>query len=239
MQERGASVECLVQMVRVLMDDVRHAPPDEIIAIAREMLHDLKTKDLQMYFTNPQVESLLMQYGDAAQIDRSTTHDGLYVVQANLSASKASQYVKTIMHDTVTLDASGGATHLFQLRLVYNQIGQVYGYDTYRDYVRVYVPPGSRLLWGDGFDTGVPLCGGAYTQCSPTGIYPRNELVCPLGQYQAGAAAPSLTDPDGEYVLDNLEQGDRMVDAGIHSIRWGHHPIATAMSLDVLCMVAG
>ena len=186
-------------LARVLMDDVRHAPPDEIIAIAREMLHDLKTKDLQMYFTNPQVESLLMQYGDAAQIDRSTTHDGLYVVQANLSASKASQYVKTIMHDTVTLDASGGATHLFQLRLVYNQIGQVYGYDTYRDYVRVYVPPGSRLLWGDGFDTGVPLCGGAYTQCSPTGIYPRDELVCPLGQYQAGAAAPSLTDPDGGH----------------------------------------
>src|SRR5436305_1208953 len=136
-------------LARVLMDDVRHAPPDEVIAIAREMLHDLKTKDLQMYFTNPQVESLLMQYGDAAQIDRSTTHDGLYVVQANLSASKASQYVKTIMHDTVMLDASGGATHLFQLRLVYNQIGQVYGYDTYRDYVRVYVPPGSRLLWGD------------------------------------------------------------------------------------------
>ena len=43
-------------------------------------------------------------------MDRSTTHDGLYVVQANLSASKASQYVQTIMHDTVTLDAAGVCT---------------------------------------------------------------------------------------------------------------------------------
>jgi Protein of unknown function (DUF4012) len=184
-------------LAHLIMDQVRHAPPDELLAIGQEILHDLKTKDLQMYFTDPQAESLLMQYNDAAQLDRSTAHDGLYVVQANVSASKASQYVKTIMHDTVTLDAAGGATHLLQLRLVYNQIGPVYGYDTYRDYVRVYIPPNSRLLWGSGFDTGVPLCGGQYAQCSPTGVYPQDQLVCPTGLYQPGAQAPTITDPDG------------------------------------------
>lgn len=186
-------------LAHLLMDKVRHAPPDEIIAIAREMLHDLKTKDLQVYFTNLQVEELLMNFGYAAQIDRSTSHDGLYVVQANVSASKASQYVKTIMHDTVTLDANGGATHVLQLRLVYNQIGPVYGYDTYRDYVRIYVPPTSKFLWGDGFDTGTPLCGGLYQQCPQTGVYPHDELLCPTGLFQPGAAAPSIADPDGGH----------------------------------------
>ena len=186
-------------LAHLLMDKVRYAPPDEILAIAQEMLHDLKTRDLQVYFTNPQVEELLTKYDYSAQIDHSTTHDGLYVVQANLSASKASQYVKTIMHDTVLLDAQGGATHVLQLRLVYNQIGPVYGYDTYRDYVRIYVPPNSRFLWGDGFDTGIPLCGGLYQQCQPTGVYPQGELLCPTGQFQPGAAAPSIIDPDGAH----------------------------------------
>jgi hypothetical protein len=186
-------------LAHLVMDKVRHAPPDEIIAIAREMLHDLKTKDLQVYFTNPQVEELLMNFGYAAQVDRSTSHDGLYVVQADLSASKASQYVKTIMHDTVTLDAHGGATHVLQLRLVYNQIGRVYGYDTYRDYVRIYVPPTSKFLWGDGFDTGTPLCGGPYQRCPQTGVYPHDELLCPTGLFQPGAAAPSIADPDGGH----------------------------------------
>src|SRR5713226_4814192 len=184
-------------LAHLVMDKVRHAPPDEIIAIARQALHDLKTKDLQVYVTNPQIEKVLMNFGYAAQVDRSTSHDGLYVVQANVSASKASQYVKTIMHDTVTLDAAGGATHLLQLRLVYNQIGPVYGYDTYRDYVRVYVPSNSRLLSGNGFDTGTPLCGGVGVQCSPTGVYPQDQLVCPTGLYQPGAQAPSITDVDG------------------------------------------
>ncbi|HVB75946.1 MAG TPA: DUF4012 domain-containing protein [Ktedonobacteraceae bacterium] len=184
-------------LAQLILSQVRHAPPDELLAIGQEVLHDLKTKDLQVYFTDPQAESLLTQYGDAAQLNRSTSQDGLYVVQANVSANKASQYVKTILHDTVTLDAAGGATHVLQLRLVYNQIGPVYGYDTYRDYVRVYVPPGSKLLWGNGFDTGVPLCGGSYVQCPQTDVYPQDQLVCPTGQYQPGAHAPTISDPSG------------------------------------------
>src|SRR5207244_11391329 len=91
-------------LAHLLMDRVRHAPPDEILTIARQMLHDLKTKDLQIYVTNPQVEQLLVKFGDAAQVDRSPFHDGLYVVQANVSASKSSQYVRTLLHYTVTLN---------------------------------------------------------------------------------------------------------------------------------------
>src|SRR5260370_13034964 len=94
-----------------------------------------------------------MQYGDAAQIDRSTTHDGMYVVQTNISASKASQYVQTNIHDTITLDSADGATHFMQLRLVYNQLVPVYGYDGYRDYIRVSVPPTCELLTRNAFTT--------------------------------------------------------------------------------------
>ncbi len=184
-------------LAHLLMDKVRHAPPDELITIGRQMLYDLKTKDLQVYVTNPQIESLLVQYGDAAQIDRSTTHDGEYVVQANVSASKASQFVHTILQDTVSLNAEGGATHVLHMRLVYNQIGPVYGYDTYRDYVRVYVPPSSTFLWGDGFDTGNPLCGAYLPACPQTDVYPKDELLCPNGEFQPGAAAPTIADPNG------------------------------------------
>ena len=184
-------------LAHLLMDRVRHAPPDEILTVARQTLHDLKTKDLQIYVTNPQVEQLLVKFGDAAQVDRSPFHDGLYVVQANVSASKASQYVRTILHDTVTLNSTGGATHVLQIRLVYDQLGPVYGYDTYHDYVRVYVPPASKYLWGDGFDTGVPLCGAYLGNCPRYDVYPRDELLCPAGLFQPGAQAPSIADEDG------------------------------------------
>ena len=181
----------------LLLARVRSAPSSELLAIAHQVLDDLQTKDLQVYFTDPAAEKVLMHYGYAGQIDRSTTHDSLFVVQQNLSASKASQYVQTIMEDTVSLDSKGGATHLLQIRLVYNQAGPVYGYDTYYDYLRVYVPPNSRLISGDGFSTGTPLCGGAYGNCPVNGPYPGGELVCPAGQYQPGASPPSLAGSDG------------------------------------------
>lgn len=193
-------------VARTLLDRVRHASPSELLAIAQEIPHDLQTKDLQVYLSDPQLENLLMHYGDAGQIDRSTTHDGVYVVQANVSASKASQYVRTTIHDVVTLDANGGATHVMQLRLAYTQIGPVYGLDTYRDYVRIYVPPSAHFLWGTSFDTGQPLCGGPLAPCADNGIYSHNELVCPTGQYQAGASAPMLGDPyvGGLHPLDTI-----------------------------------
>ncbi len=181
-------------VAHTLMDTIRHASPTMFLGLGQQMLHDLQTKDLQIYMANTQIENLLAQHGYAAQVDRSTTHDGLYVVQANVSASKASQYVKTTLHDSVTLDTNGGATHLLHMQLAYNQLGFVYGLDTYRDYVRVYVPPTAKFLGGDGFDTGTPLCGGPLAACGQNGIYKYDELVCPAGLYDAGASAPMLGD---------------------------------------------
>lgn len=184
-------------LTTLVMDKVRSAQPNQLLALAHQVLYDLQSKDLQAYFTDPATENVLTQYGYAGQLDRSTTHDGFYVVQENLSASKASQYVQTVMHDTVTLDKQGGATHLLQFHLVYNQAGPVYGYDTYYDYVRVYVPSNSTLLYGDGFASGTPLCGGSYGDCPLNGVYPGDELKCPAGQYQPGASPPSLMGSDG------------------------------------------
>jgi Protein of unknown function (DUF4012) len=184
-------------LASLLIQRVRRASPSELIAIARQLTEDLKTRDLQVYVSNPQIEGLLAQHGDAGTIDSSNSHDGLYVVQANISASKASQYVRSIMHDNVTLDSQGGATHVLQLRLAYNQLGPVYGYDTYHDYVRVYVPPSSKYLWGGGFDTGTPLCGATLVACPQRDVYPQEELQCPAGQYQPGAQAPSIVNEDG------------------------------------------
>jgi hypothetical protein len=185
------------RLASVLMNQIRHAPPDEMLALVREMLYDLKTKDLQIYVTNPQIEALIGQYGSTSEIDRSTQHDGLFVVQANVSASKASQYVRTNIQDRITLDTHGGATHVMTLKLDYTQAGPVYGFDTYRDYVRIYVPSKSQFLWGNGFDQGFnqPLCGGRYPACPQDDIYGNGALACQPDLSQSGFATWLLGDP--------------------------------------------
>jgi hypothetical protein len=122
------------------------------------------------------VEQWLVDHGYSGSIDTFTRQDGFVVVQANISVSKASQYVHTTEHDDIVLDAQGGATHNLTITLDYQPTGPIYGFDTYADYIRVYVPKTAQFLSGDGFDTGQCLpppnatsgCCTASTSASPT-----------------------------------------------------------------------
>ena len=185
------------RVTTALINAVTHLPFNKMFSMANEMLHSMKSKDLQIYVTNSQLESLIGKYGSIASLDRSTTHDGLFIVQSNLSASKASQYVTTTIQDTIQLDHRGGATHNLQLTLDYQQKGDVYGLETYRDYVRIYVPVNSQLLTGNGFDQyGKPYCGdeqSVYRLCQPD-VYGDGSLVC-SPPVEIGYATSYLNDP--------------------------------------------
>ncbi len=187
------------RVTKLLMDKVKHAQVSDLIGIADEMLHALKTRDLQVFVTNTQIENLLVKYDAAAVIDRSTTHDGLFVVQSNVSANKGSQYVQTRLHDTVTLDANGGATHALQIHLVYHVIDQIYGPDTYHDYVRVYVPPNAKFLGGNGFEQlGQPYCStyAGIGACPMYDAYGDGDLMCPANQSDPMVETNQITDPN-------------------------------------------
>ncbi len=185
------------RVTTTLISTVMHLPIDKLPPMVSEMLHSMKTKDLQVYVTNPQLEAWIGKYGSTASLDRSSNHDGLFIVQSNLSANKASQYVTTAVQDTITLDGKGGATHNMQMTLAYQQKGDVYGLDTYRDYVRVYVPVNSQLLTGNGFDQyDRPYCGDAksgYRLCSQN-VYGDGSLVC-SSTVEIGYATSYLNDP--------------------------------------------
>jgi hypothetical protein len=179
----------------VLIQHALKSPPDELLRLASEMLYAMQTKDVQIYVTNNEVEQLLAKYGSTSQMDIAPDHDGLFIVQTNVSVSKASQYVRTYIQDTVTLDADGGATHVMNMRLAYTMQGTVYGWDYYRDYVRIYVPLNSELLGGNGFDADYrPFCGSmaGYDPCE-TDVYGDGTLICP----------PNVDAGDGVQILDS------------------------------------
>jgi hypothetical protein len=138
----------------LLLDKVRHLSTSKLLDIVKGAIKDIQARDLEIYLTDAQAEAWLVAHGYSGGMSDFSGQDGFMVVQANISVSKASQYVTTTEHDDVVLDAQGGATHTLTITLNYQQTGPVYGFDTYADYVRVYVPPTAEFLSGDGFDTG-------------------------------------------------------------------------------------
>jgi len=194
---------------KMLLDRVRHLSTKQLLDVVKGAIKDIQSHDLEIYFADPQAEQWLSDHGYSGATDSFAKQDGFEVVQANISISKASQYVHTTEHDDIVLDAQGGATHNLTITLDYQQTGQVYGFDTYADYIRVYVPQNAQFLSGDGFDTGQALC-------NPTPVGPPKKGVPPppgtggttqvtgCSQYDTYFPSDARTCPDGNYKL-----GDR------------------------------
>jgi Protein of unknown function (DUF4012) len=143
---------------QLLQEKVKRLPLSQLVLLAKQVWKDVLTKDLQVYVTNQQVEDLLVKRHAAGQIDTTSKVDGYAFVQANVSAAKSTPYVAVTQRDDITLDAQGGALHQLTITLRNDPQGPIYGYPTYRDYVRIYVPPQARFLSGGGFDQLTPMC---------------------------------------------------------------------------------
>jgi len=129
---------------------VRQIATAHIPQFIRIVADAVQTKDLQLYFNAPAVETLLHNTRLDASI-QTTPGDDLFVVDANIGANKANSLINNTLTDEVTIDTSGDVLHHTTLRYAWTTQGQIYGPPLYRDYARVYVPSGSVLQIQDGW----------------------------------------------------------------------------------------
>jgi hypothetical protein len=132
------------------LDRVRKSPSSTLPRLLQLTISSLRSKDVQVYLNPDSAENLLRSYNLDSSI-RSPGGDGLFVVDANISGSKANSLITNTLNDEVTLDARGNAIHHTTIRYAWTSQGPVYGSNLYRDYVRIYVPPGSVLQIQDGW----------------------------------------------------------------------------------------
>ncbi len=119
-------------------------------AFVQVLLNGLRAKDIEIYFNASAAETALRQLHLAATVD-APTNDSLFVVDTNFSPDKANNLITNTLNDQVTIDAAGNAMHQTTLRYYWGTYGDVYGALTYRDYIRVYLPPGSVVTQQQGW----------------------------------------------------------------------------------------
>lgn len=137
-----------------LMAHIRQivSSPSAYSKLSKLTTNSLHAKDIQVYLNSGTAEKILQHYQLASSIQASTG-DSLFVVDANISPNKANDFIKYTMHDQITIDASGNAVHHTTLSYAWVLKGQNYGSSIYRDYVHVYVPPGSTLQTQNGWQS--------------------------------------------------------------------------------------
>lgn len=141
--------EHLIARVRQLTNS-----PSAMSSLFKLVINSLHAKDIQIYLNASSAESILQHYQLASTI-QAPVGDSLFVVDANIAADKANDFIKYTMHDQVTIDTSGNAIHHTTLSYAWTLQGQHqnYGSPVYRDYVRIYVPPDSALQSQNGWQS--------------------------------------------------------------------------------------
>lgn len=117
----------------------------------------VQTKDIQIYVDAAAAENILRQYNIASAIE-APSGDSVFIVDANVIGNKANDFMTYSLNDRISVDGLGVATH--RATLTYNwpitaeSSRNDYGTTSfYRDYLRIYVPPGSVLEGQSGWDT--------------------------------------------------------------------------------------
>jgi len=108
----------------------------------------LKTKDLQVYFNDPQMEALLAQLKDSSTVAPSQG-DMVFPIDTNVGATYVNGDIQETISDTVTLDSKGNATHdmaiHYNFPVVNHTWSSMYSMWTLRDVLRIIVPKGAQL----------------------------------------------------------------------------------------------
>jgi Protein of unknown function (DUF4012) len=129
---------------------VHQLAPGQLSKFVLLMVNAVHSKDLQLYVNAAVAENLLHRFHLDAAI-QSPAGDSLFVVDANIAPNKANNFIINTLDDRVTIDTQGNVMHRATLQYAWTIAGQNYGNPIYRDFVHIYVPPGSELLTQDGW----------------------------------------------------------------------------------------
>jgi serine/threonine protein kinase len=135
------------------LESIHKLGASDVPHLVQMLVSSLHTKDLQIYFNATPAEGLLKLSNINATI-QAPASDSLFVVDANIAGDTANQFIANTLHDQVTIDGNGNATHHTVLQYAWVKSGRVFGSPLYSDYVRIYVPPGSSLQKQQGWQPG-------------------------------------------------------------------------------------
>ncbi len=144
------------QLMPILLDRLQKLPPTDFFSLFSVVHNSLQAKEIQLYHTNSMLQKKIDTFGFAGQI-QPTNRDYLAVVDTNIGGGKTDQVIGSQVLLTSQIGPLGDVVNT--LKIIKRHDGDPTDQFTgqmYRDYLRIYVPQGSRLLSAKGFTPPAP-----------------------------------------------------------------------------------
>ncbi len=148
-------------LMRATLTKAYSAPRQQWPPLFEGFFQDMAARHLQFYFVKPEAQQAMEMLGAAGRMTAPENTDFLAVINSNLGGAKSNLFVTSEISQTVTPPENGMITKT--LELVYKnprpadncnlEAGKLCLNSTLRDWTRVYLPQGTRLVEANGFTT--------------------------------------------------------------------------------------
>ena len=123
----------------------------EYLSLLKVFNKSVKEKSIQMYFTDNAIESIIDQYGwSGALVD--TNKDYLNVVNTNIGGGKTDNSIRQKINHNVNILSNGSIINTLKIKRTFAESDNIFAQTKNRNYMRVYVPRGSKLIEASGWD---------------------------------------------------------------------------------------
>jgi hypothetical protein len=144
---QGISVQnrklILKKLAAILADEL--VTVGNIPKLADLALEELRNKNIQLYFKDPELQKTAEGVNWAGKVNQSWQGDYLMAVDANLGALKSDYYIDRSMDYTVDLTKEKPQATL-KITYTHNAVTGDWRTTDYHSYLRVYAPKGAELL---------------------------------------------------------------------------------------------
>lgn len=147
-QDRKAVLGTLMQQI---LAKSLGAGPDKILDFINTGVKLASDKHIMFYMHDQKTQQALSKLHWTGEI-RSFNGDYLHINDSNFAGGKSNLYVEEKVTDEITIDGGGNVKHKVTIDYKNPQPSNIWLNGILRDYVRLYVPKGSKLVSSKGSD---------------------------------------------------------------------------------------
>lgn len=156
--EKGERKGIIGVLMKQMMDMAFSAPKSSWPNLLGKTIDSLREKHLLLYFRDPELQAAAEKINFAGRIYE---YDGdyLYINEANFAGAKSNLYISEKVKQFIKKDKDGGFAKKVTIEYKYPRKGDDCGLERkgglclagiYRDFIRIYVPKGSKLVKSSG-----------------------------------------------------------------------------------------
>lgn len=154
--DKTAPKQFIADLAPKLLERIKDADAADFLATLSHLGSGLANRDIQLYFTDHELEQTITALGWAGEVKR-IGGDYLMVVTTNLGGGKTDTIISEDIDIEVNIADDGTITNTVEITRTHHGIAnELFIGVNNVDYVRLYVPRGARLVKAEGFEIPEP-----------------------------------------------------------------------------------